>query len=150
MAEEAEQVKSAADVPTFIAAMAKQFENAKTPIESVSDALNAVKTKIGETKAEADKFNGNLKSQRDVNTYIKSVSNSLYTAQRYLSNNSKITTDPAIYARYLEYIERYQELLKSGKITQQNGQEYASEASKEFAELKKQYRMLALKLTRWR
>ena len=103
----------------------------------VSDALNAVKTKIGETKAEADKFNGALKSQRDVNTYIKSVSNSLYTAQRYLSNNSKITTDPAIYARYLEYIERYQELLKSGKITQQNGQEYASEASKEFAELKK-------------
>lgn len=137
MAKKAEQVKSAADVPTFIAAMAKQFENAKTPIESVSDALNAVKTKIGETKAEADKFNGALKSQRDVNTYIKSVSNSLYTAQRYLSNNSKITTDPAIYARYLEYIERYQELLKSGKITQQNGQEYASEASKEFAELKK-------------
>lgn len=137
MVEEAEKVKSAADVPTFIAAMAKQFENAKTPIESVSDALNAVKTKIGETKAEADKFNGNLKSQRDVNTYIKSVSNSLYTAQRYLSNNSKITTDPAIYARYLEYIERYQKLLESGKITQQNGQEYASEASKEFAELKK-------------
>lgn len=137
MAKKAEQVKSAADVPTFIAAMAKQFENAKTPIESVSDALNAVKTKIGETKAEADKFNGALKSQRDVNTYIKSVSNSLYTAQRYLSNNSKITTDPAIYARYLEYIERYQELLKSGKITQQNGQEYASEASKEFAGLKK-------------
>lgn len=137
MAEEAEKVKSAADVPTFIAAMAKQFKDAKTPIESVSDALNAVKTKIGETKAEADKFNGALKSQRDVNTYIKSVSNSLYTAQRYLSNNSKITTDPAIYARYLDYIERYQELLKSGKITQQNGQEYASEASKEFAELKK-------------
>lgn len=137
MVEEAEKVKSAADVPTFIAAMAKQFENAKTPIESVSDALNAVKTKIGETKAEADKFNGNLKSQRDVNTYIKSVSNSLYTAQRYLSNNSKITTDPAIYARYLEYIERYQKLLESGKITQQNGQEYASKASKEFAELKK-------------
>lgn len=137
MVEEAEKVKSAADVPTFIVAMAKQFENAKTPIESVSDALNAVKTKIGETKAEADKFNGALKSQRDVNTYIKSVSNSLYTAQRYLSNNSKITTDPAIYARYLEYIERYQKLLESGKITQQNGQEYASEASKEFAELKK-------------
>lgn len=137
MAKKAEQVKSAADVPTFIAAMAKQFENAKTPIESVSDALNAVKTKIGETKAEADKFNGALKSQRDVNTYIKSVSNSLYTAQRYLSNNSKITTDPAIYARYLEYIERYQKLLESGKITQQSGQEYASEASKEFAELKK-------------
>lgn len=137
MVEEAEKVKSAADVPTFIAAMANKFKDAKTPIESVSDALNVVKTKIGETKAEADKFNGNLKSQRDVNTYIKSVSNSLYTAQRYLSNNSKITTDPAIYARYLEYIERYQELLKSGKITQQNGQEYASEASKEFAELKK-------------
>lgn len=137
MAEEAEKVKSAADVPTFITAMAKQFKDAKTPIESVSDALNAVKTKIGETKAEADKFNGALKSQRDVNTYIKSVSNSLYTAQRYLSNNSKITTDPAMYARYLEYIERYQELLKSGKITQQNGQEYASKASKKFAELKK-------------
>ena len=134
---EAEKVKSAADVPTFIATMANEFKDAKTPIESVSDALNAVKTKIGETKAEADKFNGALKSQRDVNTYIKSVSNSLYTAQRYLSNNSKITTDPAIYARYLEYIERYQELLKSGKITQQNGQEYASKASKEFAELKK-------------
>ena len=137
MVEEAEKVKSAADVPTFIAAMAKQFENAKTPIESVSDALNVVKTKIGETKAKADEFNGTLKSQRDVNTYIKSVSNSLYTAQRYLSNNSKITTDPAMYARYLEYIERYQKLLESGKITQQNGQEYASKASKEFAELKK-------------
>lgn len=137
MVEEAENVKSAADVPTFIAAMANKFKDAKTPIESVSDALNVVRTKISETKAEADKFNGGLKSQRDVNTYIKSVSNSLYTAQRYLSNNSKITTDPAIYARYLEYIERYQELLKSGKITQQNGQEYASKASKEFAELKK-------------
>ena len=132
-----EQVKSAADVPTFIAEMAKQFKDAKTPIESVSDALNVVRTKIGETKAEADKFNGSLKSQRDVNTYIKSVSNTLYTAQRYLANNSKITTDPAMYARYLEYIEHYQELLKSGKITQQNGQEYASKASKEFAELKK-------------
>lgn len=137
MVEEAEKVKSAADVPTFIATMANKFKDAKTPIESVSDALNAVKTKIGETKAEADKFNGALKSQRDVNTYIKSVSNSLYTAQRYLSNNSKITTDPAIYARYLEHIERYQKLLESGKITQQNGQEYASKASKEFAELKK-------------
>lgn len=134
---EAEKVKSAADVPTFIAAMANNFKDAKTPIESVSDALGVVKTKIGETKAKADEFNGALKSQRDVNTYIKSVSNSLYTAQRYLSNNSKITTDPAIYARYLEYIEHYQELLKSGKITQQNGQEYASKASKEFAELKK-------------
>lgn len=137
MVEEAEKVKSAADVPTFIAAMANKFKDAKTPIESVSDALNVVRTKISETKAEADKFNGGLKSQRDVNTYIKSVSNSLYTAQRYLSNNSKITTDPAMYARYLEYIERYQKLLESGKITQQNGQEYASEASKEFAELKK-------------
>lgn len=137
MVEEAEKVKSAADVPTFIATMANKFKDAKTPIESVSDALNVVKTKIGETKAKADEFNGGLKSQRDVNTYIKSVSNSLYTAQRYLSNNSKITTDPAIYARYLEYIERYQKLLESGKITQQNGQEYASEASKEFAELKK-------------
>lgn len=134
---EAEKVKSAADVPTFIAAMANKFKDAKTPIESVSDALNVVRTKISETKAEADKFNGGLKSQRDVNTYIKSVSNSLYTAQRYLSNNSKITTDPAMYARYLEYIERYQKLLESGKITQQNGQEYASKASKEFAELKK-------------
>lgn len=134
---EAEKVKSAADVPTFIATMATNFKDAKTPIESVSDALGVVKTKIGETKAKADEFNGSLKSQRDVNTYIKSVSNSLYTAQRYLSNNSKITTDPAIYARYLEYIEHYQELLKSGKITQQNGQEYASKASKEFAELKK-------------
>lgn len=137
MAKKAEQVKSAADVPIFIAEMAKQFKDAKTPIESVSDALNVVRTKIGETKAEADKFNGSLKSQRDVNTYIKSVSNTLYTAQRYLANNSKITTDPAMYARYLEYIEHYQELLKSGKITQQNGQEYASKASKEFAELKK-------------
>lgn len=137
MVEEAEKVKSAADVPTFIATMANKFKDAKTPIESVSDALNVVKTKIGETKAKADEFNGTLKSQRDVNTYIKSVSNSLYTAQRYLSNNSKITTDPAIYARYLEYIERYQKLLESGKITQQNGQEYASKASKEFAELKK-------------
>lgn len=137
MVEEAEKVKSAADVPTFIATMANKFKDAKTPIESVSDALNVVKTKIGETKAKADEFNGTLKSQRDVNTYIKSVSNSLYTAQRYLSNNSKITTDPAMYARYLEYIERYQKLLESGKITQQNGQEYASEASKEFAELKK-------------
>lgn len=137
MVEEAEKVKSAADVPSFIATMANNFKDAKTPIESVSDALGVVKTKIGETKAKADEFNGALKSQRDVNTYIKSVSNSLYTAQRYLSNNSKITTDPAMYARYLEYIERYQELLKSGKITQQNGQEYASKASKEFAELKK-------------
>lgn len=137
MAKAAEQVKSAADVPTFIAAMAKQFKDAKTPIESVSDALNVVKTKIGETKAKADEFNGSLKSQRDVNTYIKSVSNSLYTAQRYLSNNSKITTDPAIYAKYLNYIEYYQKLLKSGEITQQNGQEYASKASKQFAELKK-------------
>lgn len=137
MVEEAEKVKSAADVPTFIATMANKFKDAKTPIESVSDALNVVKTKIGETKAKADEFNGTLKSQRDVNTYIKSVSNSLYTAQRYLSNNSKITTDPAMYARYLEYIKRYQKLLESGKITQQNGQEYASKASKEFAELKK-------------
>lgn len=137
MAKAAEQVKSAADVPTFIAAMAEQFKNAKAPIESVSDALNAVKTKIGETKAKADEFNGGLKSQRDVNTYIKSVSNSLYTAQRYLANNSKIKTDPAIYAKYLNYIEYYQKLLKSGEITQQNGQEYASKASKQFAELKK-------------
>lgn len=137
MARAAEQVKSAADIPTFIAAMAEQFKDAKIPIESVSDALNAVKTKIGETKAKADEFNGSLKSQRDVNTYIKSVSNSLYTAQRYLSNNSKITTDPAIYAKYLNYIEYYQKLLKSGEITQQNGQEYASKASKQFAELKK-------------
>lgn len=137
MAKAAEQVKSAADVPTFIAAMAEQFKNAKAPIESVSDALNAVKTKIGETKAKADEFNGSLKSQRDVNTYIKSVSNSLYTAQRYLANNSKIKTDPAIYAKYLNYIEYYQKLLKSGEITQQNGQEYASKASKQFAELKK-------------
>lgn len=137
MAKAAEQVKSAADVPTFIAAMAKQFKDAKTPIESVSDALNVVKTKIGETKAKADEFNGGLKSQRDVNTYIKSVSNSLYTAQRYLANNSKIKTDPAIYAKYLNYIEYYQKLLKSGEITQQNGQEYASKASKQFAELKK-------------
>ena len=61
------------------------------------------------------------------------MQNTMYTAQRYFNNNSKISTNTEAYARFVDFFNTYDEKIKSKMFTQEN----SSQMSKDWSELKK-------------
>lgn len=78
-------------------------------------------------------FNAEAKKTRNTNTYEKSMQNTMYTAQRYFNNNSKISTNTEAYTRFVDFFNTYDEKIKSKMFTQEN----SNQMSKDWSELKK-------------
>lgn len=70
---------------------------------------------------------------RNINTYEKSMQNTMYTAQRYFNANSKISTDMEAYAKFVDFFNTYGDKIKAKDFMQGN----SNQMTKDWSELKK-------------
>lgn len=70
---------------------------------------------------------------RNINTYEKSMQNTMYTAQRYFNANSKISTDMEAYAKFVDFFNTYGDKIKAKDFAQGN----SNQMTKDWSELKK-------------
>lgn len=115
----------------------KDFEyvgtNVNSTISSLDDLMKVLSANARSATHSVREFNAEAKKTRNTNTYEKSMQNTMYTAQRYFNNNSKISTNTEAYARFVDFFNTYDEKIKSKMFTQEN----SSQMSKDWSELKK-------------
>ena len=115
----------------------KDFEyvgtSVNTTISSLDDLMKALSANARSATHSVREFNAEAKKTRNTNTYEKSMQNTMYTAQRYFNNNSKISTNTEAYARFVDFFNTYDEKIKSKMFTQEN----SNQMSKDWSELKK-------------
>lgn len=115
----------------------KDFEyvgtSVNSTISSLDDLMKALSANARNATHSVREFNAEAKKTRNTNTYEKSMQNTMYTAQRYFNNNSKISTNTEAYARFVDFFNTYDEKIKSKMFTQEN----SSQMSKDWSELKK-------------
>lgn len=115
----------------------KDFEyvgtSVNSTISSLDDLMKALSANARNATHSVREFNAEAKKTRNTNTYEKSMQNTMYTAQRYFNNNSKISTNTEAYARFVDFFNTYDEKIKSKIFTQEN----SNQMSKDWSELKK-------------
>ena len=115
----------------------KDFEyvgtNVNSTISSLDDLMKALSANARSATHSVREFNAEAKKTRNTNTYEKSMQNTMYTAQRYFNNNSKISTNTEAYTRFVDFFNTYDEKIKSKMFTQEN----SNQMSKDWSELKK-------------
>lgn len=115
----------------------KDFEyvgtNVNSTISSLDDLMKVLSANARSATHSVREFNTEAKKTRNTNTYEKSMQNTMYTAQRYFNNNSKISTNTEAYARFVNFFNTYDEKIKSKMFTQEN----SNQMSKDWSELKK-------------
>lgn len=115
----------------------KDFEyvgtNVNSTISSLDDLMKVLSANARSATHSVREFNAEAKKTRNTNTYEKSMQNTMYTAQRYFNNNSKISTNTEAYTRFVDFFNTYDEKIKSKMFTQEN----SNQMSKDWSELKK-------------
>lgn len=102
-------------------------------IKSLTSLLSAFGIEARDATSQVRNLNTELRNTRNINSWEKSMQNTMYTAQRYFNNNSKISTNTEAYARFVDFFNTYDEKIKSKAFTQEN----SSQMSKDWSELKK-------------
>lgn len=102
-------------------------------IKSLSSLMDAFGIETRDTTSQVRNLNTELRNTRNINSWEKSMQNTMYTARRYFDNNSKISTNTEAYARFVDFFNTYDEKIKSKMFTQEN----SSQMSKDWSELKK-------------
>lgn len=102
-------------------------------IKSLTSLLSAFGIEARDATSQVRNLNTELRNTRNINSWEKSMQNTMYTAQRYFNNNSKISTNTEAYARFVDFFNTYDEKIKSKVFTQEN----SSQMSKDWSELKK-------------
>lgn len=113
--------------------LAESAKEAKINITSLDDVLEVCSNIANKAADSAKAFNDKLKSDRDIQSWSKSMNNTFYTAQRYLENNTKIMSDSGKYAEFMEFLNKYQNLIQNKQFTQEN----ANKMSSDWAHLKR-------------
>lgn len=115
----------------------KDFEyvgtNVNSTISSLDDLMKVLSANARSATHSVREFNAEAKKTRNTNTYEKSMQNTMYTAQRYFNNNSKISTNTEAYTRFVNFFNTYDKKIKSKMFTQEN----SNQMSKDWSELKK-------------
>lgn len=124
-------------IPEIINEMKDSANEAGVPLTQLSDVMEILRVKLSGAQEAINTFNGERKDARNINSWVKSIQNTLYTARRYLENNTKILTKPEMYAKFMNFLEPYEQLMKSRDLTQQEAQDLASQITKEWSDLKR-------------
>lgn len=115
----------------------KDFEyvgtNVNSTISSLDDLMKVLSANARSATHSVREFNAEAKKTRNINSWEKSMQNTMYTAQRYFNNNSKISTNTEAYTRFVDFFNTYDEKIKSKMFTQEN----SNQMSKDWSELKK-------------
>ena len=107
--------------------LAESAKEAKINITSLDDVLEVCSNIANKAADSAKAFNDKLKSDRDIQSWSKSMNNTFYTAQRYLENNTKIMSDSGKYAGFMEFLNKYQNLIQNKQFTQENANKMSSD-----------------------
>lgn len=113
----------------FASSLRESGVAAKDLAEFMSLVAGATKTATQQAK----EFNDAEDMKRNINSWEKSMRNTMYTAQRYFNNNSKISGNTEAYARFVDFFDTYNEMLEKGDITKKN----SNQMTKDWADLKK-------------
>mgnify|MGYP004515557599 FL=1 len=124
-------------IPEIINEMKDSAIEAGVPLTQLSDVMEILRVKLSGAQEAINTFNGERKDARNMNSWVKSIQNTLYTARRYLENNTKIFTDPEMHAKFMNFLEPYEQLMKSRELTQKEAQALASQITKEWSDLKR-------------
>ena len=109
--------------------LAESANEAKIKITSLDDVLEVCSIVANKAADSAKAFNDKLKSDRDIQSWSKSMNNTFYTAQRYLENNTKIMSDSGKYAEFMDFLNKYQGLIQNKQFTQENANKMSSDWS---------------------
>ena len=106
-------------------------------INSLTDLFDVFGIKLDSVTSNVRIMNTELLKTRNINSWMKSINNTLYTAQRYLDTNSKIKTNPELYAKFNNFLEPYKEMVKKNLVTNENGQAIANQITSDWSEVKR-------------
>lgn len=108
-------------------------DKAGITINSLTSLMKALGIETRNVVSDTRQAKAAAQDLRNINTYEKSMQNTMYTAQRYFNNNSKISTNTEAYTRFVDFFNTYDEKIKSKMFTQEN----SNQMSKAWSELKK-------------
>lgn len=112
---------------------AAEGEKTGITIKSLKSLFDAMETQVRKTTSGVRVLNTELRDSRNLDSWQKSMQNTMYTAERYFNNNSKIAGDLEAYSRYVDFFNTYNEKITNREFTQEN----AVEMSRAWSDLKK-------------
>lgn len=121
----------------LFSSIAKEAQEAHINVENLNNVVAVLQHMLNKTGVGIDIFNGAKLDERNINSWMKSINNTIYTAQRYLKTNSKIKQDPELYAKFQNFLEPYKEMVDKGLVTNENGQEIANKITSDWSEVKR-------------
>lgn len=108
-------------------------DKAGITINSLTSLMKALGIETRNVVSDTRQAKAAAQDLRNINTYEKSMQNTMYTAQRYFNANSKISTDMEAYAKFVDFFNTYGDKIKAKDFTQGN----SNQMTKDWSELKK-------------
>lgn len=108
-------------------------DKAGITINSLTSLMKALGIETRNVVSDTRQAKAAAQDLRNINTYEKSMQNTMYTAQRYFNANSKISTDMEAYAKFVDFFNTYGDKIKVKDFTQGN----SNQMTKDWSELKK-------------
>ena len=108
-------------------------DKAGITINSLTSLMKALGIETRNVVSDTRQAKAAAQDLRNINTYEKSMQNTMYTAQRYFNANSKISTDMEAYAKFVDFFNTYGDKIKAKDFAQGN----SNQMTKDWSELKK-------------
>ena len=108
-------------------------DKAGITINSLTSLMKALGIETRNVVSDTRQAKAAAQDLRNINTYEKSMQNTMYTAQRYFNANSKISTDMEAYAKFVDFFNTYGDKIKAKDFEQGN----SNQMTKDWSELKK-------------
>lgn len=108
-------------------------DKAGITINSLTSLMKALGIETRNVVSDTRQAKAAAQDLRNINTYEKSMQNTMYTAQRYFNANSKISTDMEAYAKFVYFFNTYGDKIKAKDFAQGN----SNQMTKDWSELKK-------------
>ena len=108
-------------------------DKAGITINSLTSLMKALGIETRNVVSDTRQAKAAAQDLRNINTYEKSMQNTMNTAQRYFNANSKISTDMEAYAKFVDFFNTYGDKIKAKDFMQGN----SNQMTKDWSELKK-------------
>ena len=108
-------------------------DKAGITINSLTSLMKALGIETRNVVSDTRQAKAAAQDLRNINTYEKSMQNTMYTAQRYFNANSKISSNMEAYAKFVDFFNNYGDKIKNKQFEQGN----SNQMTKDWSELKK-------------
>lgn len=121
------------ELESIFAGFGSDGEDTGIKIKSLTALFDALNIKVRQTTSSVRILNTQMRDFRNVESWQKSMQNTLYTANRYFNNNSKISENVEAYSKFFDFFSTYNKKIENEEFTQDN----AVQMSKDWSELKR-------------